>query len=360
MAFKQIVISLALFLILTAGAVTVTAAPIERCHIPAARHDPIYEFENAVNVFLSVLSEFHGDRNHCYVDKRLPIEERNRLRKDVTHHLSIENGADQYLLEDPTLFQDVVLVGLRSENYSETYLRALVLFHPKLESLTICQTDALSDEALRDLKKFGKLNYLELDCPLAHPQLLKETLPLSLKELHISDSWELPELAKLEELRIQSCRLDVGFFDALHAPHLRELYLHNMDVPPGSLKSISKFKLLRELSMYLCNVDESELHNLRPLPYLETSIAMDHSFWQSFYDRAEKSYRSNDFRKALKEYDSVAFSQPSVYLYLQRARCYIRLGNPQSALENCDYACAMDPNSPEIQIVRSEAKRLAK
>jgi len=82
-------------------------------------------------------------------------------------------------------------------------------------------------------------------------------------------------------------------------------------------------------------------------------------FYHSFFAMAESAYKEHRYRDALTGYTKAIFAKPSVYLYLQQARCLIELGDFTGALHSCDLAYEIDHSYADIATVRAEAKHKA-
>jgi hypothetical protein len=79
-------------------------------------------------------------------------------------------------------------------------------------------------------------------------------------------------------------------------------------------------------------------------------------FYDSFFRMGENFYMQNKFKDALDCYDEAVFAKPSVYIYLQRARCLMELGQYDLAGESCDLATKLSPDDKSVELVRASIK----
>lgn len=141
--------------------------------IKASKNDPLYDFKQTINTYGALMSQFNvGGGNSTCVYEPLSLFERNQLRKIKTNFLTLQGGANQYLLEDGTLFRDLQVVSLGSEAYNSTYLKALTLNYPNVPTVCIRQVLPLSDESVTYLKSLRGTQGFELCCPIQTPNLL--------------------------------------------------------------------------------------------------------------------------------------------------------------------------------------------
>jgi tetratricopeptide (TPR) repeat protein len=331
------------------------AEPVKNVRLPASRHDLLEEWTVMKYIIPFTIAVLRGDSTECSASGPLPLAERNRLRECNILSVNAAGAADQFLFDDIDLFRGLQSAAISSEAYNETYLKSLALHNPDITSLVISQTRPLGANALNNLRMFKKLRYLEIDCPLESPGLLLFVLPARIEQLQIADRCSLPTLPHLIDLRINRCRLDPDFFNTLKAPHLVFLQLHNVDVPVGSFRNISRFLRLRNINVDNSNIDKTELNYFQSLKYAETVIRSEEQYYASFQAKAEKSFSDYSYADAIQCYTEVAFAEPSVDDYLQLAKCYIRLGCATRAMRYCDYAASIDPTCAKIIAVRSEA-----
>lgn len=82
-------------------------------------------------------------------------------------------------------------------------------------------------------------------------------------------------------------------------------------------------------------------------------------FYDSFFNMGEDFFKSHQYDDALDCYESAVFAKPSVYLFLQRARCFLELGKFDLALKECKLAGKLDPKdktvAPLILQIKTEA-----
>lgn len=273
---KWISLLMLLHLLFSTFPQTANAELVKSAHFPATRKDHFYQFWRSIYSFSAFLHMMHGcsgEDDFPPVSEALPLAERNRLRKSKTRYVSADKNADEFLFDDPRLFDGLLSAGIQSEAYNETYLRALALNYPDIQLLAIVQDKPLSDAALKSLKSFKNLLYLELACPVQSPDLLRAVLPQRIMELSLHDTaYQFPDLPDLLELTIDNCRLDQNFVDRLKASNLERLKLHRVNVAAGAFKDIARFKHLREIDSYNSDIDSVDVECLQRLPYAETTI----------------------------------------------------------------------------------------
>jgi len=80
-------------------------------------------------------------------------------------------------------------------------------------------------------------------------------------------------------------------------------------------------------------------------------------FYPSFFGMAEDFYKEHKYNDALECYNEAVFARPSVHIYLQRARCLLKLGRYDEAIESCNLASRLSPADRSVETVVSEAKR---
>jgi len=249
------------------------AEPVRNEYIQASRNDPWFELGQSIMMqWCMGAILFADDDDHCNASEPIPLAERNRLRKLKIETICATERANEFLFHDPSLFKGADTAYISSEQFNLTYLRALALNHSDIQGLGIRQKQPLSDEALQCLKSFHRLRYLGLNCPIQSPALLPEVLPRDVEQLELARSWPLPELPKLNQLKIESCRIDDHFFDSLAAPHLQYLSLYGVFIPRGCFRTIGRFQNMKNVQIDDSYVERSDVESLRLLPYANSSI----------------------------------------------------------------------------------------
>jgi tetratricopeptide (TPR) repeat protein len=289
------------------------------------------------------------------ITKPIPAADKVRLRSTKSTFAEATGAADQTVFNDPHLFTELKNVGLRSEQHNEVYLKALTINYPHITSLTVTQTKPLSDSALCLLSRFHELKYLQLDCPVRSPSLMTVAIPRQIATLQIANNWPLPELPLLRVLDINYCRVDASFIDKIRAPKLEYLSLNRVDLARGSFQTISRFGGLLNVNIYNSNVDRTDVVCLRSLQYADVSVSAASDYYESFRTRGDSFFKKHNIVEAIGHYRETAFSEPTVYLYLQLARCYVAMREPALALDHCDLAASIDPTNQEICTVRAIA-----
>jgi len=331
------------------GAFHVMAASPKSMKIEAVRSDPAYADKRSINSIRAVLSQLHaGGDDSCAAYEPLSLFERNRLRTTSTTSLSISDGADEFLLDDATLFRNLQLVSLRSDLNNSNHLKSLATNYPNVQIITISQTSPLTDETVRCLKQFKRLTNLELWCQINSSAVLLDSLPKSLQYLQISDTLPLPALPHLTELIINKCLVDSRFLKFLDTPALERLSFSNVDLARGAFQHLGRFKTLREISLYNSNLDASELQHVRALGYVSFHSYESEKHRILCWGKAEKFFKDKNFKEAAAYYKECVFCTPTVYGYLQLARCYLELGDIRSASKNRDHAASIDPDSKDV------------
>jgi hypothetical protein len=237
-----------------------------------SKKDRWYEFKsdlNFVTVIWSMAREGSGD--YC-ASGPLTADNRRMLEKRNIHTLWMSDNADETLLSEKHLFRSLNQVGLSTSSCNERCLDVLAQDYPKIEALSVSQTQLLSDAGISSLTKFRHLKDLELHCKVATPALIPDCLPKALESLQIDDGWTLPELPKLRNLVINTCQLDEQFLEKMNADGLEDIRLFNVKLSKGSLNGVRRFKHLRELYTFHCDVDEETRQYLRTFPYLRVQI----------------------------------------------------------------------------------------
>jgi tetratricopeptide (TPR) repeat protein len=325
------------------------AAAPKSMKIEATRSDPVYAAKRSINSIRAILSQAHaGDNDSCAASEPLSLFERNRLRTTSTTSLSISDGADEFLLDDATLFRTLQLVSLRSDLNNSNHLKSLATNYPNVQIITIRQASSLSDGTVRCLKQFNKLTNLELWCQINSSNELLDSLPESLQYLQIADSLPLPALPHLTELKVNKCLVDSKFLELLDTPSLERLSFSNVDLARGALQHLGRFKSLREISLYNSNLDASELQYVRALDYVSFHSYENKKHRTLCQGKAETFFKDKNFKEAADYYKECVFCTPTVYGYLQLARCYLELGDIRSASKNRDHAASIDPDSKDV------------
>lgn len=339
------------------GALTSSAAIAEQSiNIKPIKRDRVYEFNSRMSELAAFRSQFRlsDDRNTTYVAEPLSLFERNRLRSIHTDFLTLENGAPENLLEDATIFRGLHRVSLCSNSHNEIYLTALIRNFPHVNDVSIRQQAALSNSALTCLKQLKGLKELELWCPLESPTSLPQYLPASLESFQFSGAMNISKQPRLRELRANNCRIDESFLRELDAPLLQSMYFSWTDFSAGAFEQFSRFKSLREIHLYSCHFEHNDLQMVRSLEFVAFQSGGDEMQERRCRERADKFFSTNEFARALEQYQGCVFYKPSAHGYLQMARCCIHLKNLQMAEQFLANAIATEPGCAEIDVVRRE------
>lgn len=326
-----------------------TAASAKTINIKATHPDAVYEQRKAKNALSAAMSQLNsGGDDHCNVNGSISLFERNRLRKSSTFYISVTDEADEFLFDDPTIFRNLEVASLCSNRYNGSHLKSLLMNYPNLKSISISQVPSLADDQLKGLKQFRQLTGLELWCHLSTPKAILDSLPDSLSFLQICETLPLSRLTRLAELRINNCRVDSSFFEQLNPTSLELMYLNNIDLVPGALQHLDRFKALREILVYNSNIDDADLQSVRALGYISLRSYGSDKQRIANWNRAEKFFKDKKYQRAADNYKGSVFSAPSTYGYLQLARCYLELGDIRLACKYRDHAAATEPDSKEI------------
>lgn len=326
-----------------------TSPLTESINIKATRPDPTYERKRAQKAFSAAMSQMHsGGDDQCYVSEPLSLREKKRLRKTSTTFIRVTDGADEFLFDDSTIFRNLQVASLDSDRNNSIYIKSLALKYPNIQRLVISQPSPLAEDSIKCLKQFKTLTGLQLSCQIHSPEALLGSLPESLDYLQIYDDLLLPPLPHLTELRVNTCRLDSKFFEQLSTESLEILFLNDVDLAPGAFQHLGRFKSLREIWVSTSRIDDSDLQSVRALGYVSLRTYGSEKQRVVRWDRAEKLFTEKKFKEAVDNYKWSVFGAPSVYGYLQLARCYSELGDIRSASQNRDRAASMDPGNKEI------------
>ena len=79
-------------------------------------------------------------------------------------------------------------------------------------------------------------------------------------------------------------------------------------------------------------------------------------FAPAFFDMAEDFYHEHKYEDALANYDNAVDGKHSAYIFVQRARCLIKLTKYSEAIKSCALASKFDKSDPSIAAVRNEAE----
>jgi hypothetical protein len=104
---------------------------------------------------------------------------------------------------------------------------------------------------------------------------------------------------------------------------------------------------------------DSNEFNEKNASYRAEKMASD-CFYPSFFGMAEDFYKDHKYKEALDCYDQAVFARPSVHIYLQRARCLLKLCRYEEEVESCHLASKLSPADVSIDAVLDEIDRAKK
>ena len=252
------------------GAHTVTDLPTKSISIEPTRSatNPLTTLINSIQFAMSMIRSCTSYQ----ANTRLTQADREQIRKQKFDFVTVEEGADTALFKDSQLFRHVKVIRLTAGVQNLEHLTAIARYYPDLEGLVVVQPMALSTSALEEISSLRHLRLLELSCTVAEPEKLRSCLPKSLRHLQLMNSGPFGELPSLEYLRINQCRLESTLFEDFNAPRLGYLGLIWVDVPTNGLKSIPRFKNLRDFyGMDVC-LSDTDLNTLRTNEFLQITI----------------------------------------------------------------------------------------
>jgi hypothetical protein len=237
---------------------------------------------------VSAYLQYGSDSNCIYIDQPVKSTEWKRFERLKVDAVSLLEGADEHLFDDPMTFPHLQSVSLRFDDddcvtkthsfvarvgdaidpnsFSQIanrhtsvvplarYLMMLATNYPKLLSLTVQRKKPISDVELSYVNKFPRLRRLTLSGPLCNPKSLANCLPPGLIELELSGvSLEpavcLPKMGRLHNLWLTSCALDASFLARLDAPNLQNIHLTEVQLGPNWFKSLGRFNCLEEIEL---------------------------------------------------------------------------------------------------------------
>lgn len=319
-------------------------------NIHPQKRDPVYELKREINRALALFGQAFliGRTPSFSAGEPLSSFDENFIRRKRIARLIIRDGADLDLLSDKTLFPRLKSVRLSAEKNNTVHLKWLSKNYPKITDLTIEQHSTLSSETASFLRFFKKLNYLDLQCLHENTENFWDCLPRKIGFLQTNDCSPNLDLPKLEELCIKQCRVDSDFFDSVKTPRLERIYFWRVDLQPGSLKPLKQQKSLKRLKLHNANYQDNDIDCIRDLEYLSIHSHRNDEYLESFWEKAEAFFQSKNFEEAEVYFKATVFDRPSVYGYLQIARCRLNAGDLENAQRYCSYAASINPDDPAI------------
>lgn len=191
-----------------------------------------------------------GQSNGIGIDSKLSLDARRSMRSERYRFVTISDGAESNVFEDPKLFPDVWQVTLKPTPFTSIYLKDLARNYPQLRNLVVTQGVTLTVDDLANIRNM-RLKYLTLTCRVSGATDLSSYLPSQLRWLQIAHAFKLPPLNSLEDFCLENCNcVQPGYLSALQMPKLATLSLRGSVLEPSVLSETVKLNHLKQLNLY--------------------------------------------------------------------------------------------------------------
>lgn len=193
------------------------------------------------------------------------------LRSEQILDIETSGNADKQMFDQRHTFPVLKSVFLDSAN-NAAHLKALAENYPNLRCIALTQGRDAAIVDWSDLKKFKKINDLQVKGCISNWEEFAGLLPNSLKSLVLSKTGvpkdaevPFPSLPYLAELRLYYETVSPKLFSSLRGQKIKDLYLSYDKLLPGSLKALTQIESLKTLTLYRNEFDKTELEQLRQI-----------------------------------------------------------------------------------------------
>ena len=205
------------------------------------------------------------------IDHVLSAQERLQIFLSGANGVTVIDGADKAVFDDPRLFWTTKRITLNCSR-NESFIQSLRKSYPNTKYLMISQKSPLTSTDLRELGLHEGLECLYLDCPVNAKYWPMKSLTGCLQELRMQAATSLPPLPHLERLDIEDSAVTARFMRSLDAPRLRTLDLVNDNIDRSALESLNSSRDLRSLVLSGSSVDQGDFNCALRLPCLSIRV----------------------------------------------------------------------------------------